>query len=208
VTAIPSGELSGSAGQTTMRLGERIRALRIESGMTTVTLARESGVTPGFISQVERGIAAPSLKVMWAIARALDAPMGIFFEERAIEATTPRPSPLRDPVAFVVRADARKRLALPNSMTYELLSPDLRHQIELVEIVYAPGQQGPEVAYTHLGEEQLVVIQGELTVWVADQEFVLGKSDTITFSSTQRHRTANRTRRKTVAISAMTPPSF
>ncbi|HEU0115113.1 MAG TPA: helix-turn-helix transcriptional regulator, partial [Thermomicrobiales bacterium] len=51
-------------------LGAEIRALRRERRLSTVALARACAVSPSLISQVERGLTAPSLEVLWAIARA------------------------------------------------------------------------------------------------------------------------------------------
>src|SRR5687767_7697825 len=95
-------------------MGAEIRALRQHRGMKLADLADEIGMSTSLISQIERGITAPSLEVLWAISRALGVPIGAFFQEDGStdqQATAAAPS---SPKAQVVRADARKRLALPN----------------------------------------------------------------------------------------------
>ncbi|HEX5499842.1 MAG TPA: helix-turn-helix transcriptional regulator, partial [Thermomicrobiales bacterium] len=123
-------------------LGAEIRSLRQARRLSTVALARACGVSPSLISQVERGLTAPSLEVLWAIARAFDVPMGAFFQPdgdaRSEPAVPEAAATAAPPNAIVVRADRRKRLGLTPSLTYQLLSPDLQHRIEFVWIEYGP----------------------------------------------------------------------
>lgn len=200
----------GSRPARLKALGAEIRALRTDRGISSVKLARACDVSPSLISQVERGLVAPSLEVLWAIARALDVPMGTFFQ------TGEEHPPVNDPPegaeggrkAEVVRASRRKRLGLTPSLTYQLLSPDLQHQIEFVWIEFGPGEEGPLEPFLHPGEEQMVVIEGRMTVWIDGEEWVLEKGDCITFESGLPHRAMNRGSRPAVVIAAITPPSF
>src|SRR5512134_3680276 len=66
-------------------LGARIRALRVARGETLRKLATQAGVTESFLSQVERGVASPSIASVQRIARALGASIAELFEadERA-----------------------------------------------------------------------------------------------------------------------------
>lgn len=197
-------------------LGAEIRALRTVRGMSSTALAKTCGVSPSLISQVERGLTSPSLDVLWGIARALDVPIGTFFGEGegetggGLEAADDGVlAPASDrPTAMVVRANQRKRLGLTPSLTFELLSPDLQHQIEFVRVEYGPGEQGPAQPFVHAGEEQLVVITGEITMSIAGDEYRLAAGDSITFDSGQPHRVTNQGRVPAVLIVAMTPPSF
>jgi transcriptional regulator with XRE-family HTH domain len=201
-----SEETGASPGNRIEGLGAHIRGARIQRGMSAASLAREVGVSPSLISQIERRVTSPSIEVLWAIARALDVSMGAFFQDtRATPGTVPAASPSR---AVVVRANARKRLALPNSVSYDLLSPDLKHQIEFTWAEFAPGEESPQEPYSHVGEEQMVVIEGEVHFWIDGEEIVLGEGDALTIDSGLPHRAANRGTRRAIMIAAMTPPSF
>lgn len=184
-------------------LGPQIRALRLARGLTSAALARHVGVSTSLISQIERDVTSPSLAVLWGIARALDVSIGAFFRDPAFQPKTP-PSGK----ATVVRSIARKLLGLPNSITYELLSPDLHHQIELIWVRFEPGEESPPEPYVHPGEEQMVVIEGEMHYIVDGEEYVLREGDAITFDSALPHRALNRSDRPAVIIAAITPPSF
>lgn len=63
-----------------VRFGRRLRELRIERGMTQEDLARVTGFSTAFISQMERGINAPSFESLESLARALDVSVKDLFE--------------------------------------------------------------------------------------------------------------------------------
>ncbi|HLS76379.1 MAG TPA: helix-turn-helix transcriptional regulator [Nocardia sp.] len=52
-------------------LGERLRALRLEQGATLVETARRAGISPQYLSEVERGRKEPSSEMIAAVAGAL-----------------------------------------------------------------------------------------------------------------------------------------
>ncbi|MFA7282722.1 MAG: helix-turn-helix transcriptional regulator [Sterolibacterium sp.] len=58
-------------------LARQIRALRVERGISQETLALAADVDRTYISQLERGIANPSLLILWRIAEALEAELNL-----------------------------------------------------------------------------------------------------------------------------------
>jgi transcriptional regulator with XRE-family HTH domain len=182
-------------------LGGIIRARRQELRLSTVALAKACGVSTSLISQVERGLTSPSLDVLWAVARALEVPIGTFFQGDADEEPAGK-------APVVVRFDHRKTLGVNSTLTYQLLSPDLRHQIELIWVEFGPGVEGPLAPFTHPGEEQMVVIQGEMHFGVDGEEYVLQAGDCITIDAAHPHRAGNRSDAPAIVIAAITPPSF
>ena len=61
-------------------LGSKLRQRRKEQGLTLETVAKQAGVTTGFISQVERNITSPSLASLMALADALGSHIADFFD--------------------------------------------------------------------------------------------------------------------------------
>lgn len=53
------------------RLGARIRRHRRELGLTMVKVAEQAGISQPFLSQIERGLAAPSMSTLEGLAHAL-----------------------------------------------------------------------------------------------------------------------------------------
>lgn len=132
------------------------------------------------------------------MANALEVPIATFFD-------------VQEPAnGFVVRKNQRKQLKLPySSVTYELLTPDLNRQLELLWIVLEPGQQNSgSQMFGHLGEESAVVISGQVQVQINEDVFLLHEGDTISFDSNQPHCVSNPGNEKAVMVSAITPPFF
>ena len=59
--------------------GQRLRALRLELGLSQATLAERANVTPEYISRIERGAVGPSMEVIAKLAHALGVPPQALF---------------------------------------------------------------------------------------------------------------------------------
>src|SRR5712692_9750191 len=98
--------------------GARIRERRRECNLSLQELASQTGLTPSFISLIERDLNSPSLESLRRIAEALEVPLFYFAE-------TNGDNP-------VVRRDQRIQITFPpGHLTCELLVPDLRHRMEM-----------------------------------------------------------------------------
>src|SRR5579862_8827639 len=121
-----------------LELGQRIRSLRLASGLTLEAVATAAGVSRSLISQVERGRSSPSISTLRRIAAALRVPVASFFPgdgEDSAGATD------RFGRRLVVRGHQRKSLRGPggSGVSYSLLTPDLNRNIEFLWIEYSPG---------------------------------------------------------------------
>ncbi|MEU7154126.1 helix-turn-helix transcriptional regulator [Streptomyces sp. NPDC045456] len=79
-------------------IGDRIRHYR--KGRQQDVVAGLVGITPDYLSQIERGLKVPSLQILYAIARELGVPIAALLSDEA--ATTPAPPPTAE--TSVVRA--------------------------------------------------------------------------------------------------------
>jgi transcriptional regulator with XRE-family HTH domain len=59
------------------RIGEEMKRLRLDSGLTHRALAGAAGIDPGYLSQLERGLREPSLTVLQSVAIALGADLSV-----------------------------------------------------------------------------------------------------------------------------------
>ena len=64
-----------------MSLGDRIRQTRCRAGLSQKEVAKKSGITVSFLSQVERGIASPSIKSLKNIALAIGTNISHLLDE-------------------------------------------------------------------------------------------------------------------------------
>src|SRR5215475_15356151 len=91
------GERAPAGGDLAGDIGRRLAAHRGQRGMRVAELAREVGVTPSLISQIERGMSRPSVSTLFAIAQALDVPVDAFFREPPQPAAAAAPGGLPEP---------------------------------------------------------------------------------------------------------------
>jgi len=73
--------------QRLAQLGARIRSAREIRGLSQEELAARAGINNSFLSQVERGLKAPSMRTLFVIATVLDAPASQLLAEEE-EATS------------------------------------------------------------------------------------------------------------------------
>src|SRR4051794_21980203 len=55
-----------------VRVGRRVRALRLERKLSLADLAARTGISIGALSQIERGMSSLRVRVIWPLAAALD----------------------------------------------------------------------------------------------------------------------------------------
>ncbi len=63
------------------RLGDEIKESRLNAGLSQEALALAAGVDRTYVSQLERGVANPSLSILYKISRVLEAELQVSFLE-------------------------------------------------------------------------------------------------------------------------------
>jgi transcriptional regulator with XRE-family HTH domain len=191
---------AATAGNTSRRpgveVGRRLRDLRHARHLSLVAVSRRAGLSQGYLSQVERDRATPSMTAISKLAEVLGVPVAYFFEA----------AQERLPENYVVRQGRRRTVLYPGSrVRNELLVPDLRGRLEAIRFRAPAGTKSP--TYKHEGEEFGYVLKGRLRVTVGGDTFVLGKGDSICFPSHQAHFW-EALGRGTEALWVATPPSW
>ncbi len=91
--------MSAAAERAFLRaLGEGVRALRLDRGLSQEQLALSAGLSVAFVGQLERGYRAANVVNLWRIADALRAPLAVLVDE-AVD-----PSPVLDARSGSLRA--------------------------------------------------------------------------------------------------------
>jgi transcriptional regulator with XRE-family HTH domain len=184
-------------------LGTQLRALRKAKEMSLTELAAAADLSIGMVSQIERGLASPSIRSLRKLGEALDVPISWFFH-----ANTGRPVA---ELSKIVRREDRRQLRLPTAgstaelVVMELLTPDLSGDIELLLMTLEPGfHSGPP--HQHRGDEAGLVLAGALELFLGEDRFVVNQGDSFRFSSSDPHRYANASDRTTQVVWAVSPP--
>ena len=189
-----------TAGEVSEVVGEEIRHLRNAREIKLSELSEASGLSVGYLSQIERGISSPSIKALHSISRALDVTISWFFKDVDTSNSAER--------QYVVRAEKRRNLHFEGGITDELLSPNLGRELELLRCTFSTGAISGDEPYTHRGEEAGIIISGTMELWLDDDHFILEEGDSFAFSRDKPHRYRNCGVTEAVVIWAITPPSY
>lgn len=178
-----------------MDLGQKIKARRKKMRLSLRELAEQVSLTASFLSQVERGLASPSIDSLRAISKALDVPVFHFLID--MEGYNP-----------VIRTDERRQLILPQAnITYELLTP-VNRKMEIIMATLEPTDGDIPLIHHQHTEECIYVLEGELEVELSDEVYVLGAGDTIYFEGPILRRLAGRGDKTVRYLAIITPPIF
>lgn len=204
-------------------VGSRIKEKRQEEALSIRELARRTGLTASFISQVENEKANASLDSLRRISNALGVQMLYFLSELAERPEVVIEEPqqevpegsngmgrLFDRSSPLIKSNMRPRIFLPDSgVTYELLTSRLDHKMEAFIGRIDPGTGNVAGRLSIPTEEFIFCLSGSLIVGINDQMYTLEQGDAIYFDGTQLTGLASGSdTEETVWLSVITPPAF
>jgi quercetin dioxygenase-like cupin family protein/DNA-binding XRE family transcriptional regulator len=179
-----------------------------------------TGLSKSFLSQIERGLAEPSITSLKKIAKQFGFSVVNFFlngEElntgwdygNSLQRFNGKKAPYIEDTR-VVRANKRKRFALPGSkVMYDLLTPDMKRQLEVMYMRVTKGENsGNEPMNDPPGEKIGIVLKGSLEVSVGNEVFQLEEGDSIYYPANVPHSWRALEGDPIEVIWILTPPSF
>jgi transcriptional regulator with XRE-family HTH domain len=193
---VPSIDIKAHAVVAPLVIGSKIRALRQRLKRTLDETATAAGISKPFLSQLERGHATPSITSLVGIARALGVAVQYFFDT---------PTEARS----VCRGEELKFFSFGDSANLfgRLTNLSGGRKLEAILVRMPPGQKPSEVT-THVGEEFLYVMSGQISLSLEGKTFRLQADDTAHYESTVPHAWANTANEETVLIWVGTPRLF
>jgi transcriptional regulator with XRE-family HTH domain len=157
------------AGGTDYHIGDVVREHRERLGLSVRTLAARAGFSPSFISQVENGLASPSIASLDKIASCLEITLPEFFRSGEGHHAT------------VVRAANRPKLESGWSKAeLENLAATSSARLEPVLITLRPGGSSGRQLHAPRHEQFVYVVCGNITLVEEGSEICLTKGDAIT----------------------------
>jgi transcriptional regulator with XRE-family HTH domain len=178
-----------------VEIGKRIKELRKAKGMTLKQLGESANFSISFLSQLENGQTSITINSLTGIAAALDAEIATFFNLTEVH----------QGIIFRSYEQRGFRLEKSNFIYYSLANEAMDRVLEPLLVEVLPGDRTNVRSRPHGGEEFVYVLEGTLTVFIEEKEFLLYPGDSLHMSSAIPHDWANLTNKSVKIISVNTP---
>lgn len=160
-----------------MDIGSTIRAIRKRKNITIAQICEETGLSQGFMSQLETNKTSPSISTLEHIAQVLKVPLAYLLlkkEERM----------------QVVRKDERRiTTSGSDNLKVEHLSSTKNVRMMLVE--FPVGASTGDLPHAHEGEEVHVVIKGRVHAEQGEDVAEFGEGDSFSWNACTPHVVRN-----------------
>lgn len=160
-----------------MALGTRIRQTRTLKGITLQELSDRSGLSKGFICQLENDKASPSLQALEKLAGGLGVPIASLFLTAGEK-------------IHVVRETERQEYRVGEGLMVQVLSAS-RRNLKMMLLQLPPGTATGGDSHSHDGEECHWVLEGVVRCTQGDQSVVLKAGDSMHWNGFVAHRIEN-----------------
>ena len=170
-------ETATSTENLTGVVAENVKRLRSDMNLSLDKLASMSTVSKAMLSQIEQARSAPSINVLWKIARALDVPFAALISKRT------------DSQLQVLRKADMKVLSSQkgNFLSKALFPLDIPRRVEFYELMFKTGCVERAVPHPPGTAENLVIAEGELEIEINGQKNLLKEGDSIYFVADMPH---------------------
>ncbi len=179
-----------------MDIGNKLKELRIQKGLTQEELADRSELSKGFISQLERNLTSPSIATLIDILQSLGTDLHDFFTDTPDEQIV-----FRD-------ADYFEKIDEELHNKIEWIIPNAqKNMMEPIRLTLAPGGSTyPD--NPHEGEEFGYVLSGSITVLLGKRSIKVKKGESFYFTSNTTHYLKASVKTGASLIWVSSPPSF
>ena len=179
-----------------MDIGNKIRELRIQKGLTQEELADRADLSKGFISQVERDLTSPSIATLMDILQCLGTDLKDFFNEDT------------DEQIVFHKEDYFQKLEVDRQHIIEWIIPNAQKNImEPIRLTLEPGGSTyPD--NPHEGEEFGYVLSGSIILHLGKKSYPVKKGETFYFTPNTTHSIECGGKSGAVVIWVSSPPSF
>jgi transcriptional regulator with XRE-family HTH domain len=162
-----------------MNLGENIRAIRNRKGITIAELCEGTGLSKGFVSQIENGKTSPSIATLQSIAEFLRVPLPYLLLESEKK------------MKVVRKVERHMQYFGENHMEIEMLTPLQLEGLRMMIAHLPPGAATGDAAHSHEGEECHLVLEGKILAQQGEDEAILEAGDSFSWKACVPHRVVN-----------------
>ena len=180
-----------------MDIGEKLKGLRQRRGLTQEELADRCELSKGFISQVERNLASPSIATLTDLLECLGSTLKEFFSDDGKEQTVYTRADMfvkEDPDTL----HGRITWLVPNAQ---------KNSMEPILVELGAGGETEEFK-PHEGEEFGYVLAGNIKIILGDRVIRARRDDSFYVRPAAPHRIGHAGKSVCRVIWVSTPPSF
>lgn len=192
----PAGHGGKLKRDNLMKIGVKLKELRVQKGLTQEELADRTELSKGFISQLERDLTSPSIATLMDILQALGTDLKDFFNEEPEEQIV-----FHDGDYFEKQDEDYKNKTewiIPNAQ---------RNIMEPIRLTLAPGGSTyPD--NPHEGEEFGYVLSGSITIHIGKKSYRAKKGESFYFTPKSTHYITANPKTGASLIWVSSPPSF
>ena len=164
-------------------LGQKLRNRRKQLGKGLREVSEATQISVGLISEIERGLASPTVRNLIRICDALEMTVSSLLADTDPDEET-APHVLRLAQRAVMKFEGR-------GMTKELMTRPGTPGLQAMLVNIEPDCGSGSEAYSHGGEEWGLVMQGQLEIEIDSVFHSLAAGDSFRFSSVLPHRFHN-----------------
>ena len=177
-----------------MDIGGKLKAMRLQCGLTQEELADRCELTKGYISQLENNLTSPSIATLIDILTALGSNLKSFFSEDTEEQIV-----FCEGDFFVKETDGQSITWLvPNSQ---------KNEMEPILLSLPAGSES-EVRMPFEGEELGYVLEGKITLVIDDKSYTAKRGEAFYIDGAYEHKIVNDFTRDAKIIWVTTPSNF
>lgn len=160
-----------------MNIGSTIRAIRQRKQLTILQMASGTGLSKGFISNIETDKTSPSISTLETIAVFLKVPLPylLLAEEQCMR---------------IVRSNERQTTIFgEEGLRVQHLTS--RGSLRMMNVEFPPGSSTGQPGRTHAGEECHLVLKGKFLAEQGERSEILEEGDSFSWSASVPHYVKN-----------------
>ncbi len=177
-----------------MKIGAKLKELRVLKGLTQEELADRAELSKGFISQVERELTSPSIATLMDILQCLGTTIGEFFNE------TPEEQIVFGKADYFEKNDSEYK----NNVKWIIPNAQKNTMEPLLLTLEAEGSTYPD--NPHEGEEFGYVLSGAISIHLGNKVYKAKKGESFYYTADKKHYLTSKSGASLIWVSS--PPSF
>ena len=179
-----------------MEIGEKLRELRIQRGLTQEELADRCELSKGFISQVERELASPSIATLKDMLECLGVTLQSFFSDDS-----------KEKIVFTPQDMFEKEDSEEGRKITWLVPTAQKNSMEPILLELEPGCKS-QILPPLEGEEFGYVLRGQVTLSIGKSSHIVRKGGSFCLHPSATHYLENTGTKPAAVLWVSTPPSF